>query len=447
MGFLLNVLYVLFLIAASPVILWRMVRQGKYREGFAEKFRGLSPITPEGDAPVIWLHAVSVGEVNLLKPIIPLLRREHPSWRIVVSSTSMTGRRLAESLFPDLTVFYCPLDFTWSVRRALARVRPDLLVLAELELWPNLIREAARRGAKTAIINGRISDKSYKKYRLIRFFLRPLLRRLTLIAPSDETAADYFLRLGADPARISVTGSIKFDGAQTDRGNPKTLALARLAGIRLQPTESKPADIVFLAGSTQEPEEAMALDAFRAWSEKFPTLKLILVPRHTDRFESAARLLESSGIPWLRRSELEVPPPPDRARVLLIDTIGELGAWWGCAQIAFVGGSIGKRGGQNMLEPAAYGAAVCFGPNTKNFREISQRILAADAARVIRNTGELSAFLGKSLTDPAWRDGMGERARRLVMAQRGACRKTADLLAQLVEQPPSQRDREPDGGQ
>ena len=189
MGILLNALYILFLIAVSPVILWRMVRHGKYREGFAEKFRGLSPITPEGDAPVVWFHAVSVGEVNLLKPILPLLRREHPSWRIVVSSTSMTGRRLAESLFPDLTVFYCPLDFTWSVRRALTRVRPDLLVLAELELWPNLIREAVRHGTKVAIINGRISDKSYREYRLIRFFLRPLLRRLALIAPSDETAA------------------------------------------------------------------------------------------------------------------------------------------------------------------------------------------------------------------------------------------------------------------
>ena len=437
MGILLNALYILFLIAVSPVILWRMVRHGKYREGFAEKFRGLSPITPEGDAPVVWFHAVSVGEVNLLKPILPLLHREHPSWRIVVSSTSMTGRRLAESLFPDLTVFYCPLDFTWSVRRALTRVRPDLLVLAELELWPNLIREAVRHGTKAAIINGRISDKSYREYRLIRFFLRPLLRRLALIAPSDETAADYFLRLGADPARLSVTGSIKFDGAQTDRGNPKTLALAHLAGIRLQTTESGPADIVFLAGSTQEPEEAMALDAFRMWSEKFPSLKLILVPRHTDRFEAVAKLLESSGLAWLRRSALETPVSPDRARILLVDTIGELGAWWGCAQIAFVGGSLGKRGGQNMLEPAAYGAAVCFGPNTKNFREISQRILAADAARVVRNTGELSAFLGKALTDPAWRGELGKRARQLVAAQRGACRKTADLLVQLVEQPRS----------
>ena len=437
MGILLDVLYLLFLTAASPILLWRMIRQGKYREGFAEKFRGLSPITPEGDAPVIWFHAVSVGEVNLLKPIIPILRAEHPNWRLVVSSTSMTGRRLAEKLFADLTVFYCPLDFTWSVRRALNRIRPDLLVLAELELWPNLIREAVKRGTKVAIINGRISDGSFKQYRLVRFFLRPLLRKLALIAPSDETAADYFLRLGADPSRLSVTGSIKFDGAQTDRGNPKTLALAHLAGIRLDGTADAPADVVFLAGSTQPPEEEMALEAFRAWSEKFPSLKLILVPRHPERFEAVAKLLDSSRLPWLRRSLLDEPSSPEKARILLVDTIGELGAWWGTARIAFVGGSLGKRGGQNMLEPAAYGAAVCFGPNTKNFREISQRILAADAARVIRDGGELSAFLGRSLTDPAWREELGARARQLVISQRGACRKTADLLAGLVEKPRS----------
>ncbi len=433
MGVLLDLLYFFFLTAVSPVLLWRMIRQGKYREGFAEKFRGLSPITPEGGAPVVWFHAVSVGEVNLLKPIVPLLRAEHPEWRLVISSTSKTGRRLAESLFPDLTVFYCPLDFTWSVKRALSRVRPDLLVLAELELWPNLIREAVGRGARVAIINGRISDGSYGKYRLIRFFLRPLLRKLSLIAPSDETAAGYFLRLGADPASLSVTGSIKFDGAQTDRANPKTLALARLAGIRLEGADGAPADIVFLAGSTQEPEEEIALQAFRAWSEKFPALKLILVPRHPERFEAVAGLLDSSGLPWLRRSRLDSPADPESARILLVDTIGELGAWWGCAQIAFVGGSLGKRGGQNMLEPAAYGAAVCFGPNTKNFREISQRILAADAARVVHNAGELSSFLGKSLAEPAWRGELGSRARQLVLSQRGACRKTVDLLSRLAE--------------
>ncbi len=432
MGLLLNVLYVLFLILASPVIIWRMIRQGKYREGFAEKFRGLSPITPEGTGPVVWFHAVSVGEVNLLKPILPLLRREHPDWHLVVSSTSMTGRRLAERLFPDLTVFYCPLDFTWSVRRSLLRVRPDMLVLAELELWPNLIAMAARGGTKVAVINGRISDRSFKQYRAVSFFLRPILQKLALIAASDETAAGYFRRLGADPARLHVTGSIKFDGAQTDRRNPKTLDLARLAGIRLDRTDGAPADIVFLAGSTQDPEEAMALDAFRAWSEKFPELKLILVPRHPERFESVAELLDKSGLPWLRRSGITETPSSPGTRILLVDTIGELGAWWGASQIAFVGGSIGKRGGQNMLEPAAYGAAVSFGPNTKNFREISQQMLRAEAALVVRSPEELTAFVGRCLNRPQWRAELGDRARRLVIAQRGACSKTAALLTQTA---------------
>ena len=432
MSLLLDLAYILFLTAVSPVLLWRSLRQGKYREGFAEKFLGAVPRTSQDAGRVIWLHAVSVGEVNLLKPILPLLREAYPDRHFVVSSTSKTGRRLAEKLFPDLTVFYCPLDFSWAVRRALARVRPELLVLAELELWPNLIRLAAKRGVKTAIINGRISEKSFAQYRAIRFFLAPLLRKLNLVAASDQLAADYFLRLGMPAERLTVTGSIKFDGVQTDRRNPKTLELAHLAGIRLEEEKNTPADIVFLAGSTQEPEEAMALDAFRAWSGEFPALKLILVPRHPERFDAVAKLLEQAGLPWIRRSELTEPAAPGRARILLVDTIGELGAWWGTAQIAFVGGSMGKRGGQNMLEPAAYGAAVSFGPNTKNFREISDRMLRASAAQLVRSGEELTAFLGRALRQPAWRAGLGSAAVRLVLDQQGACRKTADLLSGLL---------------
>jgi 3-deoxy-D-manno-octulosonic-acid transferase len=431
MGILLDVLYLLFLIIASPIILWRMIRHGKYREGLAEKFLGISPETPEGVGRVVWFHAVSVGEVNLLRPILPLLRQSRPDWHIVISSTSKTGRQLAETLFSDLTVFYCPLDFSWAVGRALRRVRPNLLVLAELELWPNLINMTIRRGAKVAIINGRISDKSFKKYRKILFFLRPLMKKLALIAASDKLAARYFRSLGADEKRLHITGSIKFDGVQTDRQNPDTSALARLVGIRTEDSADRPADTVFLAGSTQEPEEKMALDAFRAWSEKFPALRLILVPRHPERFEAVVKLLDESNLPWFRRTALIEPVDPGRVKILLVDTIGELGAWWGTASIAFVGGSVGKRGGQNMLEPAAYGAAVCFGPNTKNFREISERMVRDGAAVVVRNAEELNTFLGRCLTEPEWGRSLGEAATRLVLSQQGACRITTELLAEL----------------
>lgn len=427
-----NLVYLLVLAAASPIILWRMVRHGKYLEGFREKFLGLAPRTPETAGPVFWLHAVSVGEVNLLKPLIPRLREAYPRAYFAVSSTSLTGYRLAKKLFGDLTVFYSPLDWTWSVRRALRRVRPDCLLLAELELWPNLIGQAARRGVKTAIFNGRISEKSFKKYKLIKFAVRPLLRKLSLVAASGEEAARYFLELGADPERLVVTGSIKFDGVQTDRQNPKTLELARLAGIRLNKEGDRPADLVFLAGSTQEPEEAMALDVFGEWFEKFPNLKLILVPRHPERFEAVARLLDASRFEWTRRSELTEPAKPGASRILLVDTVGELGAWWGTASVAFVGGSMGKRGGQNMLEPAAYGAAVCFGPNTKNFKEISQRILRCGGAKVVRNGAELNSFVGQCLTDPDYARELGNSAADLVVSQRGACKKTVDAIKGIL---------------
>ena len=432
MSLLLNLAYLLFLVAVSPILLWRSLRHGKYREGFAEKFFGAVPQAPSDAGRVVWLHAVSVGEVNLLKPILPLLQKAYPDRHFVISSTSKTGHTLAKKLFPGLTVFYCPLDFSWAVARALARIRPELLVLAELELWPNLIRLASKQGVKIAIINGRISSRSFAQYRSIRFFLAPLLRKLNLVAASDDEAADYFRRLGVPAERLTVTGSIKFDGVQTDRRNPKTLELAHLAGIRLEQEQGSSADVVFLAGSTQEPEEEMALEAFRAWSEQFPMLKLILVPRHPERFEAVAKLLDHSGLPWIRRSTLTEPAAPGRARILLVDTIGELGAWWGTAQIAFVGGSMGKRGGQNMLEPAAYGAAVCFGPNTRNFREISQRMLRCSAALAVRNGEELTAFLGRALREPAWREKLGAAAVKLVLAQRGACQKTADLLSGLL---------------
>ena len=471
----LDLAYIFFLILVSPAILYRMARYGKYREGLSEKFLGRAPSLPPSSRKRVWLHAVSVGEVNLLKPILAQLRQDRPDWEFVVSATSKTGHALAKKLFQNqpgsvgtvdkadggnnvAAVFYCPLDFSWAVNSAISRIKPDMLVLIELELWPNLVRAAFRRGVKVAIANGRISDGSYRSYRWIRRFLRGTFSSLDLVAASDELNAGYFRELGADPAKMVVTGSIKFDGVRTERNNPKTVELANLAGIQLGFGQAKEQDTVFLAGSTQDPEEEMALNTFRGLSGEYPNLKLILVPRHPERFDAVARMLEGSGLPWTRRSNLYAtgkaeardsqetgkranPTEAERAeaertkteRILLIDTIGELGAWWGTAAIAFVGGSMGKRGGQNMLEPAGYGAAVCFGPNTKNFRDISERMLRADAAEVVHDETEMTGFVRRALADPAWRGEIGGRARQLVLDQRGACRKTAELLEWLLD--------------
>jgi 3-deoxy-D-manno-octulosonic-acid transferase len=451
-SWLLNVLYLAIIAICSPLIVWQSWRTGKYREGFREKLLGWVP-RREGNAPCVWVHAVSVGEVNLVAILLRKLRADHPDWEFVVSTTSRTGYELARKKYADLSVFYCPLDFSWAVRRAIRRIRPTVLMLAELELWPNLIRAAKEQGARVAIVNGRMSDHSFPGYRRIRPLVTAVLRQIDLIAAQNDESAARFRALGAPADRVVVTGSLKYDGAQTDRNNPRPQALRELADI----TEG---DIVFLAGSTQEPEEQYALEIFRNLAPEHPRLRLILVPRHPERFEAVAKLLQASSIRWQRRTDLEpwvagmerqrppstqhtggsprLDPSHPRPKILLVDTIGELGAWWGAAHIAFVGGSFGDRGGQNMIEPAAYGAAVSFGPNTRNFRDIVVALQAADTAVTVQTPEQLEAFVARCLTNPSYATDLGSRAQQLVQSQLGATARTVALIDSLVPPTASQ---------
>jgi 3-deoxy-D-manno-octulosonic-acid transferase len=276
------------------------------------------------------------------------------------------------------------------------------------------------------------------------------------VAAQDETYAERFRSLGTRPEAVHVTGSMKYDGAQTDRANPTTQRLAAIAGFNRD-------DIVLLAGSTQEPEEAMVLETFRVLSVQWPRLRLVIVPRHPDRFEAVAKLLDASGMAWQRRTTLpceaagssvgaavELPhqqgetasgssplsplPTPLSPRILLVDVVGELGSWWGTAHIAYVGGSMGSRGGQNMIEPAAYGAAVSFGPNTWNFRDIVAAMLAHDAAVVVDDGEQFTQFVRRSLGEPSYAAAIGRRAQAFVQSQIGATRRTLDLLAAIGEE-------------
>jgi 3-deoxy-D-manno-octulosonic-acid transferase len=375
----------------------------------------------------LWLHAVSVGEVNLLQSVLTRWQRLHPDWDCVISTTTQTGYQLARTKYAPRTVFYCPLDFTWAVGRAMKRIRPTLLVLTELELWPNLVQAARDHGAKVAVINGRLGERSFRGYTILRLLMHRVLARLNLIAVQNEDYAQRFQALGARQRFVRCTGSIKFDGARTNRDNPETQRLAALAGIGDE-------DIVFLAGSTQDPEESLALSVFLCLSAEFPRLRLILVPRHPERFNDVAAMLDRSGVRYDRRSQLTSDsrqPTPD-SRVLLIDAIGELGHWWGTAHVAFVGGSLGRRGGQNMIEPAAYGAAVCFGPNTWNFRDVVAQMLDRNAAVVVHGEQELEAFVRHCLTDPAYVQDLGRRAQQLVLEQQGAADRTIAHLEELI---------------
>jgi 3-deoxy-D-manno-octulosonic-acid transferase len=494
MPWLLNLAYFALLTALSPILGWRILVRGKYRTGWREKLLGRVP-RRVGNRPCLWFHAVSVGEVLQLEPVLKELRARLPAIEFVISTTTPTGRSVAEAKFAGHTVCYFPLDFSWAVREAIARLRPTALVLVELELWPNLILHARRSGIPIALINGRLSERSLRGYRRLRPLVARLLGSLHAIAVQNATYAERFAALGAPRERLEVTGSIKFDRVTTDRRNPKTAELRTAFEI----AESAQ---VFVAGSTQETEESAALDAYLALRDRFPALRLILVPRHKERFDDVARLVESYGLPLCRRSDWSdkssalpesscsisersprVPslpaPLPQGERgarvsasaplaprglvgkssplspcgrgaggeggelsehlaqsfgarpVLLLDTLGELAACWGLADVAFVGGSLTNRGGQNMIEPAGYGAAVLFGPNTQNFRDVVELLLTADAARVVRNGGELTAAVADCLSHPERAKKQGARAQELVLSQQGATLRTVEILTSL----------------
>jgi 3-deoxy-D-manno-octulosonic-acid transferase len=341
-----------------------------------------------------------------------------------VSTTTDTGHDEARKAFPDLAVIDWPFDFSWAVDAALERVRPSLVVLAESEVWPNFVAAAAQRGVRLAIVNGRMSPRSAARFGRFRTLLRGVFGRFAAVAAqTDEFRGQYEL-LGA--RRAVTTGNIKYDGVQTERANPKTRVIGELFGIW-------PGEIVWVAGSTQDPEERLCLDVYAKARKLHPRLRLILVPRHRERFDEVARLLDRSGIPFVRRSKLAAGYVPPSGAVILGDSMGELGAIWGLAHLAYVGGSLdGKRGGQNMIEAAAYGAAVLFGPHTWNFKDTVANLLSRAAAVEVADGPALEAEVLRLLGDPERREQLGEAAQRFVLSQQGATARTLDVLAELL---------------
>lgn len=432
MSLFLNLAYALLLLAVSPVLIYRSITQGKYRNGWGAKLLGRLPEFPEVSAgrERYWFHAVSVGEVLLLESILPKLQARVPDAEIVLSTTTSTGHAVAREKFPDVTVCYFPLDFSWSVKNAIARIQPTRIVLVELELWPNFLQAAQQSGIPVSLVNGRLSEKSFRGYSRIRWLIGPLLRSFDTLAVQNEIYAKRFANLGANPEQIRITGSAKFDRIQIDRLQTLTEELRSTLQI-------KPGEQVFIAGSTQAPEEQFAIDAWQTLRDEHPELRLILVPRHKERFEEVAALITTQNLPLLRRSQLQVDqtlPSNDERPVLLLDTLGELSACWGLADFAFVGGSMGNRGGQNMIEPCAYGAAVCFGPNTRNFRDVVESLLSLNAASVVHDQTELTAQLRVWLTDPDSARTQGAIAQEFVRSQTGASARTAALIAPLTQE-------------
>jgi len=425
MPYLLNAVYFFFLLASSPYLIYKSLTTGKYRRGLWAKLRGRAP-NRASERPCAWFHGVSVGEIVLLEQVVKRFQERHPNWECLVSTTTDTGFEEAHKRFPSIRIFYWPLDFTWAVKHALNTARPDLIVLAEGEVWPNFVWAARDRGIPVVVINGRMSPRSLRRYRRIRLLARSWLRSVSLYVVQTEAYAQNLRTLGVPTERLHVLGSIKYDGVTGNRRNPRTQELSRLLN-------AGSGQLIWIVGSTQAPEEAIALDLYRRLVTRHPSLRLVIVPRQKDRFDEVAKLLRQSGLPFVRRTQLDR-PAADSAAVVLFDTIGELGALWGLADLAFVGGSMdGRRGGQNMIEPAAYGAAVLFGPHVWNFRETASKLLDAQAAIQVADSLDLEKAIARLILNPAERQRLGRAAQEFVRSQQGATDRTLDCLDALLQ--------------
>jgi 3-deoxy-D-manno-octulosonic-acid transferase len=420
MPYVLNLIYLALALLLSPWILFKICTAIKWRRNLWTKLTGRVPLRVGGQ-PCVWFHGVSMGEIHLLRQVVARFRQARPDCEVVVSSSTIAGLEEARKHFADLTVFCWPLDFTWAIKRALHNIRPALVVLAESEVWPNFLLLAKRFGAKIAVINGRMSPRSFRRYRRAALITGSLLRRVDCWAMQTEEYAAGVRGLGVPAAAVTVTGSVKYDGVNPDRDNPRTVSFRQLFSIET-------GNLVWVAGSTQAPEEEIVLNVFQNLRRQIPNLRLILVPRQKDQFDAVADLLQRRGIPCVRRSRM-TQPVTDREAVILVDTIGELAAVWGLADLAFVGGSLdGQRGGQNMIEPAAYGATVVFGPHTWNFKETVTRLLEHQAAIQVQDAQELEQQLLRLAQDATLRRRLGQAARRFVQSQQGATTTTVALL-------------------
>ncbi|MBM3996465.1 MAG: 3-deoxy-D-manno-octulosonic acid transferase [Planctomycetes bacterium] len=423
--YLLNLIYVCVWIMLMPWLCWQAWFRNKPMRGLSAKWFGQVEFNDDGrGTPVVWFHGVSVGEIHLLRQVVATFRRRFPEWRCVISTTTNTGYDEACKHFADLTVIYWPFDFTWAVDAALRTIQPSLVVLSEGEVWPNFIWTAKRLGVKVALINGRMSPTSASRFAFFGWFVRSVFSQLDWIGAQNDEYQRHYRDLGG--VNVVATGNIKYDGVSVDRHNPKTEAMRTLLGI----AENA---LVWVAGSTQDPEEALAIDVYRKARDTHPNLRLILVPRHPERFDDVARLLERSGLPFVRRSEIKPGDVMADDCIILIDTIGELSAVWGLADIAFVGGSLdGKRGGQNMIEPSAYGAAVLFGPHTWNFKQTVADLLTGGGAVQVDDAAALEATVLRLLGNAEARRRLGDAARAFVLSQQGATERTLDALQTLM---------------
>lgn len=436
MYFIYSLLFSLALLLFLPQFLYQALRHRKYITGLKQRF-GFVP-TSRGTRPVIWLHCVSVGEVMAAKPFAQTLMTEYEDFDLVVSTTTVTGQRIAQDIFRDLaqSIFFFPLDLPWTIRAAVTRIRPALLLLMETEIWPQLIRVCHRKQIPIAIINGRISPVSFRRYQSIKRFLARTLNQLSMAVMQTDEDADRLKQLGISSTLIHVSGNLKFDAPETDA---RLRLLSDSLGERynLSPTSGRP---LIVAASTHPTEEKILLAAYRLLRTRAPNSKarLLIAPRHPERFTEVARLLASAEFTHVRRSSASE-ASDQQADIILLDSIGELRAVYSLAPIVFVGGSIAPTGGHNILEPALESCCIITGPHTANFASITKTFVEAQAIiqLSVMDDEKYSEVLAENfialLDDEDLRSAYGAKAHRLIKQHRGASHRTLEFLKPLIE--------------
>ncbi len=417
-----NFALLLLLVLGSPWWLFRLFTSERFREGLRERFSGPSAAFANGlpARPRVWIHAVSVGEVLAISGLVRELQSRLPDVGIVVSTTTRTGQKLARERFGRERCFYFPLDFPWSVRAAFDRVQPSALVLAESELWPNVLSRCAKSNVPVAVVNARVSDRSLPRYLKLGMLWRPFLKLLTVVQAQTPEDARRLIAIGVPEERVTVGGNLKFDVRA-----PLDAPIVELLGSVLRGSTK-----LLVCGSTLDGEEALLLAAWPRIVNAVPNAVMLLAPRHPKRFEKVAELLQASRTQWTKRSAwISSPAPLPAGSIFLLDSIGELASLYALAAVAFVGGSLVRAGGHNPLEPAQFGVPVATGPHYENFREIVQLLLDQDAIRIVHSP-RLDQELLAMLQDEA--STCGQNAQRVFAAQAGATGHATDAILKLL---------------
>jgi 3-deoxy-D-manno-octulosonic-acid transferase len=444
MYFLYSLALSLLFLALLPYFTYQAIRHGKYKGSFVERL-GRLPDCVRGDGrSTVWVHAVSVGELNAAMPLIRAIRREYPGSRVLLSTTTRTGQELARRVSRDLVdgAFYFPFDWRFAAARALDHVKPSAVVILETELWPNFLRECRRRGVVTIVANGRISPRSFARYLRVRSFISRVIQDLSLLTVQSEADRERALSLGARSDQVRVCGNLKYD-VEARGPEQDSQGLPLNAGETGRDEISLPSLIV--AGSTAPGEERILIAALGEVRRQvgLDQTRMVIAPRHPERFDEVARLIAQSGFRLARRSEAANSRAVDggdlpEADVILLDTIGELAALYRFATVAFVGGSLVPRGGHNIIEPAVYAKPIVVGPHTENFRQTVTDFARADAVAQIATAGEgaaniLAREFIRLLSDRDLAQAMGARARDILLKNRGATECTIAAIKAILK--------------